>query len=553
MAFLFSAFVNLLMLTGPLYMLQVYDRVLGSQSEETLLALTLLMAVLFGAMGLLDFARQRILTIVGARFQRRLDRRVFDATLRRASFLPGDPLAAAAQRDLEAIQRLYGSGIVPAVFDMPWTPLFAVAIFVFHPWLGWLGVAGAATLVAGTVLNQITTRGDHAGAVMATLRSDRMSDEMRDEAETLRALGMTGAAFTRWQALRDAALGAAVRLGARQARFATFTRTFRIFLQSAMLGLGALVVLRGEMTAGAMIAASILLGRALAPVETAVSQWPVLQRAVEGWGRLSDLLSRVPPEPARTALPRPRASLVVDGLTVVPPGETTPALRMVGFRLDPGQALGIIGPSGSGKTTLARALTGVWRPLGGSIRLDGATLDQYDPDVLGGYFGYLPQRVTLFEGTIAQNIARLSATPDATAIVRAARQAAAHEMILRLPEGYDTRVGSAGGRLSGGQIQRIGLARALYGDPVILVLDEPDASLDNDGSVALNQAILALKQEGKAVLVIAHRPAAIQGCDLLMVIENGMRRAFGPRDQVLREMVRNHTDIVKASGPTGLT
>jgi ATP-binding cassette, subfamily C, bacterial len=326
-----------------------------------------------------------------------------------------------------------------------------------------------------------------------------------------------------------------------------------MFLQSAILGLGAWLVLRGELSAGAMIAGSILMGRALAPIEQSIGQWAVVTRAREGTARLADLLSRVPPEPERTALPRPKALLEAQNLTVVPPGDSQAVLRMVSFRLEPGQALGVIGPSGSGKSTLARALIGVWRPAGGKVRLDGATLDQYDPDVLGSYIGYLPQRVSLFDGTIAENIARLATEPDSAKVVEAAKKAAAHDMILKLPEGYDTRVASIGGRLSGGQIQRIGLARALYGDPVILILDEPNSNLDNDGSVALNLAIRAMKDAGRAILIMAHRPAAIQECDLLMVMEEGTRKAFGPRDQVLRDMVKNHTEIVRSSGPGGVT
>ena len=312
-----------------------------------------------------------------------------------------------------------------------------------------------------------------------------------------------------------------------------------------MLGLGAWLVLQGELTAGAMIAASILMGRALAPVEQAVGQWAVAQRAAEGWHRLDDLLSRVPEQQARTALPRPRAVLEVEGLTIGPPGEAVALLRSVSFRLGPGQALGVIGPSGAGKSTLAKALTGVWRPLAGRIRLDGAALDQYDPDVLGRLIGYLPQRIALFDGSVGENIARLDTNPDSSRIVAAARKADAHDMILRLPQGYDTRVSAIGGRLSGGQVQRIGLARALYGDPVLLVLDEPNSNLDMGGSAALNAAIRGAKAGGMAVLVMAHRPAAIQECDHLLVLEDGSCRAFGPRDQILRDEVKNHTEILK--------
>jgi ATP-binding cassette subfamily C protein len=364
---------------------------------------------------------------------------------------------------------------------------------------------------------------------------------------------MTGAAFDRWHLARGAALGEGLVAGDLGGVFGAVSKTFRMFLQSAMLGVGAWLVLQGQLSGGAMIAGSILMGRALQPIEQAVGQWAMVTRAQEGNRRLAELLTRVPPEPARTELPRPRALLDVNGLSVVPPGEQQAVLRGVTFQLEPGQALGVIGPSGAGKSTLARALIGVWRPAAGKVRLDGATLDQYDPDTLGSYIGYLPQRVTLFEGTIADNIARLQANPDSAKVVEAAKKAAAHEMILRLPDGYDTRVSTLGGRLSGGQIQRVGLARALYGDPVFLVLDEPNSNLDNDGTVALNNAIRSLKAMGGSVLIMAHRPAAIQECDMLLVLEDGTRRAFGPRDQVLREMVKNHTEIVRSTGPGGVS
>lgn len=551
--FLFSVFVNLLMLTGPLYMLQVYDRVLGSRSEETLLALSMLVVFLFVVMGILDHVRGRVMARIGAHFQEKLERRVFQAAVRRMGQAPSDPAAQAAQRDLEAVQRLWTSPVLIAVLDIPWTPLFIAAVFVFHPWMGWLAIAGGLLLVALTVLNQWFTKAPLNKANMATLQADRMGENLKAEAEVVQSLGMMGAGFDRWQVARGRALAETISASDLSGSFATLSKTFRLFLQSAMLGLGAWLVLRGELSPGAMIAGSILMGRALAPIETAVSQWSVVQRAQEGWYRLADLFTRQPQEAPRTALPRPRAFLEAQNLTVVPPGEQQAVLRMVNFRLEPGQALGVIGPSGSGKSTLARALIGVWRPAGGKVRLDGAALDQYDPDVLGSYIGYLPQRVTLFEGTIAENIARLQSNPDGAKVVEAAKKAAAHDMIVKLPEGYDTRVSSLGGRLSGGQIQRIGLARAMYGDPVILVLDEPNSNLDNEGSMALNLAIRSMKDAGRAVLIMAHRPAAIQECDLLMVMEEGTRRAFGPRDQVLREMVKNHTEIVKNAGPGGVT
>ncbi len=549
----FSTLVNLLMLTGPLYMLQVYDRVLGSQSVPTLVALTGLITFLFLAMGFLDHARGRIMARIGAKIQERLDRRVFQASVRRMTVNPGDQTALAAQRDLEAIQRLWASPVLLAIFDIPWTPLFFGAIFIFHPWMGWLAVAGGAVLIAVTWLNQRLTEGPLNRTNNLAMQAERYADNLKAESEVIQALGMQSAGFDRWQRARGTALGQAIQAADLAGVFGSVTKTFRLFLQSAMLGLGAWLVLRGELSAGAMIAGSILMGRALAPVEQSIGQWAVVTRAREARGRLAELLSRTPTEPERTKLPRPRAILEAQNLTVVPPGEQQAVLRMVSFRLEPGQALGVIGPSGSGKSTLARTLTGVWRPAGGKVRLDGATLDQYDPDVLGSYIGYLPQRVTLFDGTIAENIARLSPTPDPQKVVEAAQKAAAHDMILKLPEGYDTRVATLGGRLSGGQIQRIGLARALYGDPVLLVLDEPNSNLDNEGSMALNIAIRSMKDAGRAILIMAHRPAAIQECDLLLVLEDGTRRAFGPRDQVLRDMVKNHTEIVRATGPGGVT
>ncbi len=552
-AFVFSVFVNALMLTGPLYMLQVYDRVLGSRSEPTLWALTGLMAFLFLVMGVLDYTRGRIMARVGARMQERLDRRVFSAALRRMQQVPGDPLALAAQRDLEAVQRLWASPVLIAVFDIPFSPMFVAAIFVFHPFMGWLAVFGGVFLVVITLLNQWMTREPLRRSNAATLRGEMMSDAIKQEAEAVQALGMTNAAFDRWQVARKMALVQSIGASDLGGVFGTISKTFRQFLQSAMLGLGTYLVLQNEMGAGAMITGSILLGRALQPIEVAIGQWALVTRAQEGRARLAELLTRVQPEPPHTELPRPRAILEAQNLTVVPPGEAQAVLRMVSFRLEPGQALGVIGPSGAGKSSLARALIGSWKPTGGKVRLDGAALEQYDPDQLGSYIGYLPQRITLFEGTIAENIARLQKNPDGNAVVEAAKKAAAHEMITKLPEGYDTRVQALGGRLSGGQIQRIGLARALYGDPVLLVLDEPNSNLDNEGSVALNQAIAQMKAAGRAILIMAHRPAAIQECELLLVLEDGIRRAFGPRDQVLRDMVKNHSEISKSAGPGGVT
>ncbi|WP_412507091.1 type I secretion system permease/ATPase [Roseovarius sp. SYSU LYC5161] len=547
----FSFFANLLMLTGPLYMLQVYDRVLGSRSVETLIALSVLVAFLYGMMGLMDYARGRIMGRVGARFQARLDRRVFDAVIRKAAVSP-DEGTTTGLRDLESVQRFMTSPIFTAIFDIPWTPFFIFAIWLFHPWLGTLALIGGSLLILVTAINQIVTRKPVTEANRAAVAAEMVSEQIRGESEMVQAMGMRDAAFTRWQVARGKALKEQIRSADLGGSFTTSTKTFRLFLQSAMLGLGAYLVLLGELTPGAMIAGSILLGRALAPIEQAMGQWPLVQRAIKGWNSLAELLGQVPPEKPRTALPKPRALLELQQVTVIPPGEQHAALKNASFTVKPGHAVGVIGPSGAGKSTLARALTGVWRPAGGKIRLDGAALDQYEPGVLGQHVGYLPQRVQLFEGTIAENIARLSSQPDSEQVVEAAKKADAHDMILKLPNGYDTRVSAGGGRLSGGQVQRIGLARAMYGDPVVLVLDEPNSNLDNEGSEAVNKAIKGFKSEEHAVLIMAHRPAAIKECDMLLMLEGGAVRAYGPKEQVLQEVTKNYADIQKSGGHGGV-
>lgn len=547
----FSAAVNLLMLTGPLYMLQIYDRVLGSGSEETLLALSLLVTFLFLMMGLLDFVRGRVAARYGARLQDGLDARVFQASLQAAQ-RSGQPQTGL--RDLSTVQRLLGSPVFMAIFDVPWTPLFIGAIFVFHPWLGWLALAGGMLLIATTLANQRLSRAPLAAAGGAGRQSDRMAEDMQTQAEVIRSLGMRSAAMARWRDTRRVALGEGMRGADRVGGFTTMTRTLRLFLQSAILGLGAYLVLQDALTAGAMIAASILLGRALAPVEMAIGQWAMIAEATQGWRRLSALLAAEPAELLRMPLPRPKARLAVTRLSVVPPQGRVPVLSDVSLKVAPGEAVGVIGPSGSGKSTLARAVTGVWAPAAGQIRLDGATLDQYDPDALGGYIGYLPQNVRLFDGTIAENIARLAAVPDAAKVVEAATRADAHQMIVDLPQGYDTPVQGHGTTLSGGQMQRVGLARALYGDPVLLVLDEPNSALDNDGSVALNAAIKDIKAKGGAALIMAHRPSAIHECDKLLVLQAGKAVMFGPTQEVLQKTMANYADLrVAGKAPGGVT
>ena len=547
---LFSLFANLLMLTGPMYMLQVYDRVLGSKSQETLVALSLLVVFLYTIMGILDFTRGRIMARVGASFQSALDRRVFDAVIRKSALAP-DLKTQSGLNDLEAIQRFITSPVLLAFFDLPWTPIFLAGIFIFHPMLGWMAIGGAVLLILITLLNQFLSRRPQYEAGIAGQEANMLSSQVREEAEMVQAMGMRDAAFSRWEKSRNTALISQIKATDVGGGFSSLTKTLRLFLQSAMLGLGAYLVLQNEMTPGAMIAGSILLGRALAPVEMMLNQWSLVQRAGKGWENLSELLGTVPVEQPRTPLPQPKARLIAKSLTVVPPGEKVAALRGLAFELHPGQALGVIGASGAGKSTLARAVTGVWRPAGGSLRLDAAALEHYDPAILGQHIGYLPQRIQLFDGTIAENIACLANAPDAEKVIQAAKSAAAHEMILELPNGYDTRVSAVQSRLSGGQMQRIGLARAMYGDPVIVVLDEPNSNLDNIGSEALNVAIRGIKARNGAVMIMAHRPAAIQECDMLMVLDKGAVTAFGPRDEVLRNSVKNHATITNAPKNSG--
>lgn len=546
--FIFSLCVNALMLTGPLYMLSVYDRVLGSRSEETLVSLTLLLAFLFLMMGVLDHARGRLAARVGARFQSMLDSRVFQASLKRAALSPAAAFGKTPLKDLESVQRLMSSPVFLALFDIPWSPLFFAVIFILHPWLGLLAVGGGVILVLITLLNQWRTREPMAEANMASQVAEGIAKQITEDAALVASLGMRGAALDRWMRARSVSLSNTIAFSDRSGMFQVTTKTMRLFLQSAMLGMGAYLVLQNELTAGAMIAGSILLGRALAPIEQSIGQWQVVLGAQKGWRGLVELLSQIPPETTPTSLPRPQALLKLDQVTVIPPGGSQAALRMVSFEIKPGQAMGVIGPSGAGKSTLARVITGAWLPAGGRVRLDTATLDQYDPDVLGSYIGYLPQQVVLFDGTIAENIARLDPNADPEAVVLAAKRAAAHDLILNLPKGYDTPISAMEGRLSGGQVQRIGLARALYGDPVLLVLDEPNSNLDNEGTQALNESIRRMKSEAKAVIIIAHRPAAIQECDLLLIIEGGIQQAFGPRQQVLERFVQNANAIEGRAG-----
>ena len=518
---LFSMAVNVLMLTGPLFMLQIYDRVLGSRSEATLVTLAALVAFLFLLMGVLDHARGRVLARVGARLQERLDPRVLRAILVRSVAPAERSRPATGLADLEAIQRFASSSGAFTFFDAPWTPVFLFVLFLFHWMLGVLAVFSGCLLLTVALLNQARTGGLQQEAGEATAEAAHFIEQARAGGETVQGLGMLGAVLSRSRALRHRVLDRTLAVSDRNGLFGVVTKTLRLFLQSMMLGLGAWLALRGEVSPGIMIAGSILLGRALAPIDQAVGYWPRLQRAVVGWRALGQLLSETPPEAVRTALPAPRARLEAHSLTVAPPGSRYAVVRQASLRLGPGQAAGIAGVSAAGKSTLARALVGVWRPLGGSVRLDGAELDHYGSAELGRHIGYLPQEVVLFEGTVAENIARMAPTPDAAAVVEAAKRTGAHEMILKLAGGYDFQVAAGGAALSGGQRQRIALARAFYGSPVVVIMDEPDSNLDAEGTLALAGAVRDLKARGGAAVIVAHRQGAFAQCDAVYLMENG--------------------------------
>lgn len=542
----FSLAVNLLMLTGPLYMMQVYDRVLTSGSIPTLLVISAIVGFLFVIYGALDSIRLQITTRLGGRMAERLDGRVFHSAAQRLLHNHGDTGAHKAQQDVEAVRSLFASSFATAVLDLIFVPIFIAATFAFHPALGWAGLFGMAVLIGLTLLGRRLTAPAMSRQFDHQARADRIADQMRGESETILAMGMVDNARQRWAAQRRLALIHG--LGAQDvtAILGGIGRAWRMALQSAILGIGAWAVLQGQMSAGAIIAASVLIGRALQPVETVIAHWPGLLRATEGWDRLVMLLDQSQATVTPTKLPRPRASLSLHRVSAGPRLDMRPLLRHINLDLPPGSALGVVGPAGSGKSSLARVVTGVWPCAEGTVRLGGADLTHYDPADRGRLIGYLPQRVAFLDGTVAENIARFDPFGQDEAIIAAARKADAHEMILSLPKGYDTPLIAAAPALSGGQMQRIGLARALYGDPVLLVLDEPNSALDADGAHALNSAIRNHKSGGGCVIITSHRPAALLECDLVLVLEQGGQMAFGPRDSVLQRQVVNHSNLQQA-------
>jgi len=551
---LFSGVINVLALTGAIYMLQVYDRVLPSRSLPTLVALSMLMFVLFFANGVLDLIRIRIMTRIGLRVDEELREPVFSAMQKHALLGGGGSDGLQPVRDLDRI-RSFLSGIGPtALFDLPWIPVYLIVIFLLHPLMGWFAVAGAALLIITTYATELLSRGPALKA--ARSGSDRLAlaDAAERNAEVVRAMGLAPQLRRRWRDLTHLYLGDQLQAADAAGGMGVMSRVIRLLLQSGILGLGAYLVLRNEVSGGAIIAGSIVMSRALAPIETAIQHWRGFVDARQASYRLRQLFGRVGTGVSSvTELPAPRSRLSVETVSVAPPGHEKPVVTNVSFSLQAGEALGIIGPSGSGKSTLARALVGVW-PIwpGGAVRLDGASLDQWRPEDLGRHVGYLPQDIQLFEGTIAANIARLDPTAPDEAIVAAAQDAGAHDMIVNLPDGYQTRIGFNGAGLSAGQRQRIALARALYGKPFLVVLDEPNSNLDSAGDVALSSAIRAIRGRHGIAVVIAHRPAALASIDKVLAIAGGHIQALGPKEDVLRKVLTTVPEaaVAAAGGST---
>lgn len=530
-----SAVTNLLMLTGPLFMMQVYDRVLASRSVPTLVALSILAIGLYLFLGLLEVIRSRVLTQIGQRLEEELGRPTFDTVLKLPLRMSKKEAIGQPLRDLDQVRQfMSGQGPI-AICDMPWLPVYLTILFLFHAYLGWLAVAGAVILIALTLTSEVSLR--QPMQRLAELGGSRSEfiEAGRRNAEALHAMGISRAYAARWDEVNAEYITEQRRTSDASSGFTAASKVFRLALQSAVLALGAWLAIYQLASPGAMIAASILTSRALAPIEQVVAQWRGFVNVRQARRRLESVLDRFSENPKPMALPAPRQSLDAAGLVVAAPGSNAAIVRDVSFRLAAGQGVGIVGPSGSGKSTLARALVGVWPPARGTIRLDGAELNQWEPETLGPSIGYLPQGVELFDGTIAENISRFARDAGPTAIIAAAEQAGVHQLILSMPEGYHTRIGAAGAILSAGQRQRIGLARALYGNPFLLVLDEPNASLDAEGEAALTSAILAARQGGAIVVVIAHRPNALAAVDQVLVMAEGRAVAFGPRDEVLRK------------------
>ncbi|MDR3373174.1 MAG: type I secretion system permease/ATPase [Ancalomicrobiaceae bacterium] len=527
----FSAVVNVLTLSGSLYMLQVYDRVIPSRSIPTLVALSVLVVALYALLSVFDWLRQRLLSRIGVALDRVLAGPVFAAILRVPA--QGAPANAQLSRDLDTVRGFLSSLGPTTIFDLPWMPLYCAMCFMLHPYLGWSVVAGGIVLILVALATEAMTRQPSAEASRIGAERAGMLEAARRNAEIVAALGMEPRLTDAFSRTTRDYIGAGLQASDVASSLGTLSRFVRYVLQSALLGMGAWLILVDQGSAGVTIAASILGSRALAPIELAVANWRPFLSARQAWQRLGRAFDRLPIEP-EIAPDYPKDVLSVKQVFVGAPGSALPVLKDVSFRLTAGQGLAVIGPSASGKSTLARALTGVWPTLRGELRLDGATLSQWPTESRGEIIGYMPQDVQLFAGTVAENIARFDPLKTQETVVKAAKAAGIYEMILGLPAGFDTEIGEGGTILSGGQRQRIALARSLYRDPFLVVLDEPNANIDAEGDAALTAAVLGVRRRGGIVVMIAHRPSALAGIDQVMVLANGQVKALGPKEDVLR-------------------
>jgi ATP-binding cassette subfamily C protein PrsD len=533
-----SALINLLYLTGSVYMLEVYDRVLTSRSVPTLVGLSVLALVLYSFQGFLDLLRGRVLIRIGRFLGQGLSVRVYQTIARLALSTRSTGDGLQPLRDLDQVRGfLSGSGPI-ALLDLPWMPFYIAICFAFHVLIGITALVGAIVIVAFTVMTELMTREPQKATTELAGRRQAMAEASRRNAEVLHAMGMGPQVAARWGEVNNKFLDSYQRSSDVSSGFGAMSKVMRVILQSAVLGVGAYLVIMQEATAGIIIAGSILAARALAPVDLAIANWRGFVAARQSWRRLNDLLARIPADEDQMVLPKPATSLAVENLSLVPPADRRVVLQDVTFRLENGMGLGIVGPSASGKSSLARALVGVWPPARGTVRLDGATLAQWPPTALGRHIGYLPQDVELLSGTVAQNIARFDADAKPEAVIAAAQAAGVHDLILHLPDGYDTDIGESGMTLSAGQRQRIALARALYGEPFLVVLDEPNSNLDSDGEEALTRAILDVRKRGGIVVVIAHRGNVLAGVDRMMVLVQGRVQSFGPKEEVLAKLRR---------------
>jgi PrtD family type I secretion system ABC transporter len=535
----FSGVINLLTLSGSLYMLQVYDRVLPSRNVATLLGLSAIVLVAYVFQAYFEAARARMLSRIGTLFDIGLQQRIYQAIA--ALPLRGAKAMIAQQplRDLDQI-RIFLSGLGPTAFlDLPWIPIFLIALFIFHPAIGLVAMLGAASIIALTVATERKSRAAAKFTMDSSAQRQVLADSTHQNAEVIRALGMTGRFTARWMETNERYLRQNFDVADIYANIGAIAKIVRFILQSAILGTGAYLVIIEQASGGIMIASSIMMGRALAPIEIALANWKQLVAARQGIDRLRKILGTVvPPQASAVELPRPSQSLSVEDITIEVPASDRVVLSNISFKLTAGMGMALLGASAAGKSSLVRALTGIWPASKGVVRLDGAALDNWHPDDLGQFIGYLPQDVALFDGTVAENIARFDGNAASDAILSAAQLAGAHEMILALPDGYSTRLGERGSSLSAGQRQRIGLARAVFGDPFLVVLDEPNANLDHDGEVALMKAIQMLRRNQSIVVMVSHRPEAISALDIAMVLRDGRMVAFGPREELFARVAR---------------